>query len=176
MTATPSATCTDSIAPPYRGAEMRSLSRDAIVALTVSALLIIAMAIDHLVGTDSDPDEESGLADPGAFVLSVALSLALTALLFAVVVPKARDDPADAAVRGIACSALAIPAIVLAFLGLPYPLAAAGNRSRPPRTRGQPPSTRLSGSRDRRTRGDGDHRRLCRGTPRVTSRSQVPGD
>ena len=105
---------------------MRSLSRDAIVALTVSALLIIAMAIDHLVGTDSDPDEESGLADPGAFVLSVALSLALTALLFAVVVPKARDDPADAAVRGIACSALAIPAIVLAFLGLPYPLAAAG--------------------------------------------------
>ena len=105
---------------------MRSLSRDAIVALTVSALLIVAMAIDHLVGTDSDPDEESGLADPGAFILSVALSLALTALLFAVVVRRARDDPADAAVGGIACSALAIPAIVLAFLGLPYPLAAAG--------------------------------------------------
>ena len=58
---------------------MRSWSRDAIVALTVSALLIVAMAIDHLVGTDSDPDEESGLADPGAFILSVALSLALTA-------------------------------------------------------------------------------------------------
>jgi hypothetical protein len=105
---------------------MRSLPRDAIVALTVSALMVVAMAIDHLVGTDSDPDEESGLADPGAFVLSVALSLALTALLFGVVVRRARSDPAAAATRGIACSTLAIPAIGLAFLGLPYPLAAAG--------------------------------------------------
>jgi ABC-type dipeptide/oligopeptide/nickel transport system permease component len=105
---------------------MRSLSRDAIVALTVSALMVVAMAIDHLVGTESDPDEESGLADPGAFVLSVTLSLALTALLFGVVVRRARNEPADAAVRGIVCSAPAIPAVVLAFLGLPYPLAGAG--------------------------------------------------
>ena len=53
-------------------------------------------------------------------------ALALTALLFGVVVRRAQNDPAAAATRGIACSALAIPAIVLAFLGLPYPLAAAG--------------------------------------------------
>ena len=83
------------------------------------------MAIDHLVGTEQDPNEESGLADPGAFVLSVVLSLVLMAVLFLVVVRRA-TTPDDAAKRGALCSALAIPAVVLAFLGLPFPLAAAG--------------------------------------------------
>lgn len=101
------------------------LSRDAIVALAVAALLIAAMAIDHLVGTDNDPSEESGLADPGAFVLSVVLSLVVMAVLFLFVVSRA-TNPDDAAKRGALCSALAIPAVVLAFLGLPFALAAAG--------------------------------------------------
>jgi hypothetical protein len=100
-------------------------SRDTAVALAVAALLTTAMAIDHLVGTESDPGEVSGLADPGAFVLSVALSLALMAVLFLFIVRRT-TDPADAAKRGALCSALAIPAVVVAFLGLPYPIAAAG--------------------------------------------------
>jgi hypothetical protein len=100
-------------------------SRDTAVASTVAVLLVGAMAIDHLVGTESDPGEESGLADPGAFVLGAVLSLALLAALFALVVRRT-PDPSAAASRGALCSALAIPAVVLAFLGLPYPLAAAG--------------------------------------------------
>ena len=99
--------------------------RDLVVAVTVSSLLIAALAIDHLIGTDTDPNEEPGLADPAAFVLSVVLSLALMAILFLVVVGRS-STPDDAAKRGALCSVLAIPAVVLSFLGLPFPLAAAG--------------------------------------------------
>ena len=99
--------------------------RDTVIALAVTGLLIAAMAIDHLIGTDNDPNEESGLADPGAFILSVALSLVVMAVLFLFVVKRA-TNPDDAAKRGALCSALAIPAVVVAFLGLPFPLAAAG--------------------------------------------------
>jgi hypothetical protein len=100
-------------------------SRDTVVAATVATLLVAGMAIDHLVGTESDPGEASGLADPGAFVLSVVLSLALLAALFLLVVRRTPDQDA-AGTRGAVCSGLAIPALVLSFLGLPYPLAAAG--------------------------------------------------
>jgi hypothetical protein len=100
------------------------VSSDTVTALSVSGLLIVSMAIDHLVGTDSDPGEEAGLADPGAFVLSVALSLVVMAALFLLVVRRAGPD--DASTRGVLCSALAIPAVVMSFLGLPFPLAAAG--------------------------------------------------
>lgn len=82
------------------------------------------MAIDHLVGTERDAGE-AGLADPGAFVLATVLSLVLLAGLFLVVVRRT-PNPTAAATRGAVCSGLAIPAIVLSFLGLPYPLAAAG--------------------------------------------------
>jgi hypothetical protein len=100
-------------------------SRDIAVASTVATLLVAGMAIDHLVGTERDPGEDSGLADPGAFVLSAIVSLALLAALFLIVVRRTRD-PDAAAMRGAICSGLAIPALVLSFVGLPYPLAAAG--------------------------------------------------
>ena len=100
-------------------------TRDTGIALAVSGLLIAAMAIDHLIGTDSDPNEETGLADPGAFVLSVGLSLVVMAVLFRFLVWRT-TSPDDAAKRGALCSALAIPLLVLTFLGLPFPLAAAG--------------------------------------------------
>jgi hypothetical protein len=100
-------------------------SRDIAVASAVATFLVAGMAIDHLVGTESDPGEDSGLADPGAFVLSTILSLALMAALFLLVVRRTHN-PAAAATRGAVCSGLAIPAVVLSFLGLPFPLAAAG--------------------------------------------------
>jgi hypothetical protein len=100
------------------------MDRDTLVAGGVAVLLVVAMAIDHLVGTDRDEGEESGIADPGAFVFSVLLSGVLMAVLFLFVVR--RTGPDDAAKRGVLWSALSVPAIVLAFLGLPYPLAAAG--------------------------------------------------
>jgi hypothetical protein len=104
---------------------MIRLSRDAVIALAATGLLITAMAIDHLIGTDNDLNEDSGLADPGAFVLSVVLSLVLMTVLFLFVVRPA-NDPDDAAQRGALCTGLAVPAVVLAFLGVPFPLAAAG--------------------------------------------------
>jgi hypothetical protein len=104
---------------------MTRQSSNAATALAVSGLLIVSMAIDHLVGTDNDPREESGLADPGAFVLSVALSLVVMAVLFRFVVSRT-TSPNEASKRGVLYSGLAVPAVVVAFLGLPFPLAAAG--------------------------------------------------
>ena len=104
---------------------MRRLPRDTLVATAVAILLVIAMAIDHLVGTENEGDDKSTLADPGAFVLSVIVSLALMVVLFVFVVRRTWN-PDDAAKRGLLCSLLAIPTIALTFLGLPFPLSAAG--------------------------------------------------
>jgi hypothetical protein len=105
---------------------MRPRSRDLAVALIVSALVVGEMAVDHLIGTEEEPGEEAGLADPTAFVLSVAVALALLALLFGVVVRRLRDDPDSAGRYAIVPSLLAIPALALVFLGVPLPLAGAG--------------------------------------------------
>ena len=106
---------------------MGRISRETSIGVAVSALAVGAMGIDHLIGTESQPGDDSGLADPAAFLISVALSLALAALLFGVVVRQGtRDDPDRAAKKAIACSLLAVPAIALLFLGLPFPLAGAG--------------------------------------------------
>jgi hypothetical protein len=106
---------------------MGRVSRETGIGVAVSALAVGAMAIDHLIGTESEPDDDPGLADPATFLISVALSLTLAALLFGVVVRRgARDDPDRAARKAIACSLLAVPAIALLFLGLPFPLAGAG--------------------------------------------------
>jgi hypothetical protein len=104
---------------------MTRLPRDTLVATAVAIVLITAMAIDHLVGTESEGHDQSTLADPGAFVLSVIVSLVLMVVLFVFVVRRTRN-PDDAAKRGLLCSLLAIPAIALTFLGLPFPLSAAG--------------------------------------------------
>ena len=106
---------------------MGRVSRETGIGVAVSALAGGAMAIDHLVGTETEPGDDPALEDPPAFLLSSGLSLALAALLFGVVVRRgARDDPDRAARKAIACSLLAVPAIPLLFLGLPFPLAGAG--------------------------------------------------
>jgi hypothetical protein len=63
--------------------DMTRADRDTLVAAAVAVLLIIAMAIDHLVGTDPDEGEQTVLADPGAFVLAVLVSGVLHSSLLA---------------------------------------------------------------------------------------------
>lgn len=106
---------------------MGSISRGTGIGVAVSALTVGAMAIDHLVGTDDESGDDQGLADPPAFLISVALSLTLAAFLFGVVVRRAaRGDPDGAARKAIVCALLAVPAMAVLFLGLPFPLAGAG--------------------------------------------------
>ena len=71
------------------------------IAALVVALSVVTMAIDHLFGTESEPGE-SWPVDPSAFVLSIALALALTAVLFRFVVISAR--PENATRRAVVCS------------------------------------------------------------------------
>ena len=106
---------------------MRRISRETGIGVAVASLTVGAMAIDHLVGTEEDPGEDPGLADPAAFLISVVLSLALAAFLFGVVVRQAaRDHDADrTATKAMVCGLLAVPALALLFLGLPFPLAGA---------------------------------------------------
>jgi hypothetical protein len=102
------------------------VSRETVIAIIVAAVVVTTMAIDHLIGTKDQPGDEEGLADPAAFLLSVAVSLTLAAFLFGFVVRRSmRDEPDRAAKKAIVCALLAIPAIALLFLGLPFPLAGA---------------------------------------------------
>jgi hypothetical protein len=106
---------------------MRDRTREIAIAIAVSALAVGAMAVDHLVGTESDAGDDPGLEDPAAFLIGTAVSLGLVALLFgAVVRPAARESPDRAAKKAIVWSGLAVPSMALLFLGVPFALAGAG--------------------------------------------------
>jgi hypothetical protein len=96
-----------------------------LVALAVAGC---AMAIDHLVGTDRGEGDEGFPVDPAMFAISVALSVAVFALLFAWVVPRARAAGPERTARvGLVLSALSvIPGIALLWVGIPFVLAGAG--------------------------------------------------
>jgi hypothetical protein len=84
------------------------------------------MAVDHLIGTESEPGE-SGLADPETFLISVGIALALTALLFGLVVRRAGHAPPErAASKALAYSVLGVATLPLLFVAVPFPLAGAG--------------------------------------------------
>jgi hypothetical protein len=97
--------------------------REGVIAAAVVAVSVATMAIDHLFGTESEPGE-SWPVDPGAFVLSVALAFALTAVLFRFVVSPAQ--PETATKRAVVCSVLAVVTVPLLFLAVPFPFAGAG--------------------------------------------------
>ena len=99
--------------------------RETTIAVAVAAVSVVTMAIDHLIGTESEPDE-SGAAEPIAFVASTALALALTGVLFRFVVRPAHRDPDAAATKAIVCSVLAVATVPLLFLAVPFPFAGAG--------------------------------------------------
>lgn len=103
-----------------RGGASGPVSREALIGIGTSAIALVAMASDHLLG------DEPGLEDPAAFAVSSAVVLGLAALLFGVAVPRARAVPRRAARTALACSALALLGISLLFVGVPFPLAGAG--------------------------------------------------
>jgi hypothetical protein len=76
---------------------------------------LAAMAVDHLIGDDP------GLEDPPAFLISVAIILTITALLFDRVVRRARD-PGRA---GFIVAVLAVASLPLIWLGVPFVVAPA---------------------------------------------------
>jgi len=99
--------------------------RETAVAVAVSAVAVGAMAIDHLIGTESEPGE-TGLADPETFVLSAGLALGLVAVLFGLVVRRAaRDEPENAAGKALAYGILSVLTIPLLFIAVPFPFAGA---------------------------------------------------
>jgi hypothetical protein len=100
-----------------------TISREARIGIGVTALAILAMAVDHLMGDDP------GLEDPPAFLIASGLSLALAAFLFGRIVPRAtKTAPPERRARdGLICSVLAVvPGIATVWLGLPFILAGAG--------------------------------------------------
>jgi hypothetical protein len=105
----------------------RGVSRETWIFGVATAVAVGAMAIDHLVGTESD-GEDSGLVDPVTFGISVGLSLVVAAVLSLWVVPRAKaKGPGRAAAIGLLCSVLsAIPGIAFLWLGFPFVVAGAG--------------------------------------------------
>jgi hypothetical protein len=105
------------------------LSREAWIGVGTLALAVVAMAVDHLFGTDPDGDD-SFPVDPAAFLISVGVSALLAAFLFVRVVPRAkarRNESERTAVEAALCSGLAfIPGLGFLWLGFPLVLAGAG--------------------------------------------------
>jgi cytochrome bd-type quinol oxidase subunit 2 len=99
-------------------------SREACIAIAVAAVAVAAMAIDHLIGTESEPGESEG-AEPFVFVGTSVVALALTAALFRFAVMPARRDPNTAGKRSILYGVLAVVALPLLFLAIPFPFAGA---------------------------------------------------
>ena len=93
----------------------------------MSALALAALAIDHLIGTAGERDNGDDFPiAPAAFVISAAVTLVLAVFLFRVIVRRAAGETADRAPRkAITCAVLALAAVPLLFLGLPFPLAGA---------------------------------------------------
>jgi hypothetical protein len=109
---------------------------DRVLAGTGVALGLAGMAVDHLLGDDP------GLEDPPAFLISAAVILVITALLFGRVVRRSRN-PGRA---GFIVAVLAVASLPLIWLGVPFAVArTGGNRTRKERRR----TARDCGGRDR---------------------------
>jgi hypothetical protein len=91
------------------------------------AAAVLAIAIDHLVGTEGDGEGEL-LADPLTFAISVAVSGAAALVLFGWLVPRATSTgPPRAATTGlISAVASVVPGIALLWLGVPFVTAGTG--------------------------------------------------
>lgn len=97
---------------------MRTLTAtDIAIGAAVTALALVAMTFDHLLGADP------GLEDPVAFAVSAVLVLATAALVFGVVVPRAHSSRSVAAKRAFILSLLSFLAIALIWLGVTFVLA-----------------------------------------------------
>jgi hypothetical protein len=96
------------------------VSRETAIGLVVTVVALVAMAFDHLVGNDP------GLDDPVAFLIAAVLTLGAAAIVFGLVVPRAKADPnpgARAAKQGFILSLVSVLAIALIWLGVTFVLA-----------------------------------------------------
>ena len=95
-------------------------SRENVIGAAVTALALVAMVFDHLLGDDP------GLEDPVAFLISAAFVLLTAGIVFGVVVPRAKADPrrAERAARdGLIMSVISFFAIALIWLGVTFVVA-----------------------------------------------------
>jgi hypothetical protein len=76
---------------------------------------LAAMAVDHLLGDDP------GLEDPPAFLISAALILVVTTLLFVLVVRRTREPHR----AGLIVAVLGVASLPLIWLGTPFAIAPA---------------------------------------------------
>ena len=92
------------------------------------AAVVVAMAVDHLVGTDGADDDGGFPVDPWMFAIAVLVSLAAAALLFGWIVPRARAaGPERAARTGLVLGILGVlPGIAFLWIGFPLVVAGAG--------------------------------------------------
>jgi hypothetical protein len=99
-----------------------TISRETAIGIGVTAVGLVAMVFDHLVGPDP------GLEDPIAFVVSAALTIACALLLFGVLIPRTKrsEAPADrAATRGGILAVASFLSISLIWVGVTFPIAGA---------------------------------------------------
>jgi hypothetical protein len=95
-------------------------SRERIIGAAVTALALVAMVFDHLLGDDP------GLEDPVAFVVSATVVLLTAGIVFGVVVPRAKASSrsAERAARdGLIVSVISFFTIALIWLGVPFVVA-----------------------------------------------------
>lgn len=96
------------------------------VASGVLVLTTALLAWDHLIGNEGDSDDAFPV-DLGAFVLSMALVLALALLVFGILVPRALHAEGSVARYALIMAGVAVvTAPFLTWLGLPQVLAGGG--------------------------------------------------
>jgi protein-S-isoprenylcysteine O-methyltransferase Ste14 len=59
-----------------------AISRETAIGIAVTAVALVAMVFDHLLGNDP------GLEDPIAFVVAAVLTIACAIIVFVIVVPR----------------------------------------------------------------------------------------
>jgi hypothetical protein len=97
-----------------------AISRETAIGIAVTALALVAMVFDHLLGDDP------GLEDPIAFIVATVLTIACAFVVFGVVVPRTKGSaaPADrAATRGGVLAVVSVLSISLIWLGVTFPIA-----------------------------------------------------
>jgi hypothetical protein len=95
-------------------------SRESVIGAAVTALALVAMGFDHLVGDDP------GLEDPVAFLISAAFVLVTAGIVFGVVVPRAKaaSNSAERTARdGLVVGVISFFTIALIWLGVTFVVA-----------------------------------------------------
>jgi hypothetical protein len=91
------------------------VTRDWALAGIGVTLGLAAMAVDHLLGDDP------GLEDPPTFFISAAVILVIAAVLFGLIVPRARDRRR----AGLIVAIVSVLSLALIWLGVPFAVAPA---------------------------------------------------